>query len=122
VNLASQLAPLLVRTLPVSLPPQIAPNHRVRTVRLIAPAGYRWGELPLGGDENGGSFGRAHLEIAADAKDARAIVVKYFVVFDDSSISVERYGAFREWLERVDRLMRKTARLTREGGAGKGAP
>jgi Transglutaminase-like superfamily len=122
-SLASQLAPLLKRTLPVSLPPQLAPNHRARTVHIVAPAGYRWGELAVGGDENGASFGRAHLEIARDPKDPRAIVVKYLVVFDDSWISVERYPAFREWLQKVDRLMRKTGRLVRESApAAKGAP
>jgi hypothetical protein len=122
-SLASQLAPLLKRTLPVSLPPQLAPNHRARTVRMVAPAGYTWGDLPIGGDESGGAFGRAHLEIARDRADARAIVVKYLVVFDESFITVEQYPAFREWLQRVDRLMRKTARLSHEGPpAGKVAP
>jgi transglutaminase-like putative cysteine protease len=113
-SLASQLAPLLGRTLPVSLPPQLAPNHRARTVRIVAPPGFRWTELPIGGDESAGSFGRAHLEIERDKKDARAIVVRYLVVFDDSLIPVEKYPAFREWLQRVDRLMRKTARLSRD--------
>jgi hypothetical protein len=80
----------------------------------VAPPGFRWTELPIGGDESAGSFGRAHLEIARDKKDARAIVVRYLVVFDDSLIPVEKYPAFREWLQRVDRLMRKTARLSRD--------
>jgi transglutaminase-like putative cysteine protease len=113
-SLASQLAPLLKRTLPVSLPPQLAPNHRARVVRIVAPPGFRWTELPAGGDENGGPFGRAHLDIARDSHDARVIVVRYLVVFDESLIPVERYPAFREWLQRVDRLMRRTGRLSRD--------
>jgi hypothetical protein len=120
-SLASQLAPLLERTLPVVLPPQLAPSHRDRTVRIVAPAGYRWADLPEGGDENGGPFGRAHLDITRDKKDPRVIVVRYLVVFDESFIPVEKYPAFRDWLQRVDRLMRKTGRATPEGGPVKGA-
>jgi transglutaminase-like putative cysteine protease/tetratricopeptide (TPR) repeat protein len=119
---ASRLAPLLERTLPVSLPPQLAPTHTTRTTRIIAPAGFHFGELPVGGDENGGSFGRAHLDIARDPKDPRSIVVKHVVVFDQSLIPVERYTAFREWLQRVDRLMRKTARLLPNAAPSKGSP
>jgi hypothetical protein len=115
-SLASQLAPLLERTLPVVLPPQLAPNHRSRTVRIVLPPGYRWADLPEGGDENGGGFGRAHLDIARDTKDPRAILVHYLVVFDESRIPVDRYPAFREWLQKVDRLMRKTGRAAPEGG------
>jgi hypothetical protein len=111
-SLASQLAPLLTRTLPVSLPPQLAPSRRERTERILAPPGFQWGDLPSGGDENGGPFGRAHLEIARDKSDPRAILVKRLVVFDESLIPVDKYGAFRTWLQRVDGLMRKTARLS----------
>jgi hypothetical protein len=111
-SLASQLAPLLTRTLPVSLPPQLAPSRRARTERFLAPPGFQWNLLPSGGDEDGGPFGRAHLEIARDPGDARAIVVKRIVVFDQSLIPVDRYGAFRAWLQRVDGLMRRTARLS----------
>jgi len=105
----------------VVLPPQLAPSHRDRTVRIVAPAGYRWADLPEGGDENGGPFGRAHLDITRDKKDPRVIVVRYLVVFDESFIPVEKYPAFRDWLQRVDRLMRKTGRATPEGGPVKGA-
>jgi hypothetical protein len=116
---AARLAPLLERTLPVSLPPQMAPSHASRTTRLVAPPGFHWSPLPPGGDENGGPFGRAHLEISKDPRDARAVVVKNLVVFDQSLIPVEKYRAFREWLEKVDRLMRKTARLSPDAA---GAP
>ncbi len=112
-SLASQLAPLLTRSLPVSLPAQLAPSRRARSERLLAPPGFRWSELPAGGDENGGPFGRAHLEIARDKSDARAIVVKRVVVFDQSLIPVEKYAAFRAWLQKVDGLMHKTVRLSR---------
>jgi hypothetical protein len=110
-TLASQIAPLVTRTLPVSLPPHFAPSHETRTIRVIAPAGFHWGEMPPGGDENGGDFGRAHLEIARDPKDARAVVITRTVVFNMDLIPVDKYGAWRAWVQRVDALMHKGVRL-----------
>ncbi len=66
---ASQLAPLVKRTLPVWLPPYVAPRREARTIRLVAPKGWAFEGLPPGGDENGGAFGHAHLEIARDPRD-----------------------------------------------------
>jgi transglutaminase-like putative cysteine protease len=111
-SLASQLAPLLTRTLAVSLPPQLAPSRRARSERILAPTGFHWTDVPTGGDENGGPFGRAHLEIARDKNDPRALLVKRVIVFDQSLIPVDKYGAFRVWLQKVDGLMHKTARLS----------
>ena len=110
-TLASQLAPLVKRTQPVSLPPNFAPSHNTRTIRVIAPQGFHFGDLPPGGDENGGEFGRAHLEFARDAKDPRAVIIKRSVVFDQSLIPVEKYAAWRAWVQRVDALMHKGVRL-----------
>ena len=82
-----------------------------RTIRVIAPQGFHFGDLPPGGDENGGEFGRAHLEFARDAKDPRAVIIKRSVVFDQSVIPVEKYAAWRAWVQRVDGLMHKGVRL-----------
>lgn len=41
-TLASELAPLVRRTLPVSLPTYLAPMHERRTIRIVAPRGFRW--------------------------------------------------------------------------------
>ena len=114
MTLASQIAPLVTRTLPVQLPPYFAPSHEVRTIRIVAPPGWKWGELPPGGDENGGDFGRAHLEIVRDPRDSRAVVVTRSVIFDQDRIPVERYPAWRGWVQRVDALMHKTVRLVKE--------
>ena len=103
----SALAPLVERTLPVLLPPHLAPSHQTRTTRIIAPAGYEWGELPPGGDANGGEFGRAHIELVADPKDPRALVVKRSVVFDQHLIPVEKYASWRAFILQVDALMHK---------------
>ncbi|HVJ89160.1 MAG TPA: transglutaminase-like domain-containing protein [Labilithrix sp.] len=107
----SQLAPLPTRTLPVQLPSYFAPSHQNRTVRAIAPSGMAWGELPPGGDANGGEFGKAHLEIARDPKDPRVIVIKRSVVFNQHLIPVDKYPAWRSWIQQVDSLMHKEVRL-----------
>jgi len=108
---ASQIAPLVKRTLPVWLPSNMAPRKESRTIRVVAPKGWRFEPLPPGGDENGGPFGRAHLEIAPDPRDPQALVVKRTMVFDQSAISVEEYPRWRAWVQRVDSLMHKAVRL-----------
>ncbi len=115
-TLASQLAPLVRRTLPVSLPPFLAPNHESRTIRIVAPKGFAWGELPPGGDVAGAEFGRAHLELAKDARDPKVLVVKRTFVLDLSIIPVEKYTAWRQWLQRVDALLHRGVRLVPDGG------
>ncbi len=116
MSLASQIAPLVTRTLPVQLPPYFAPSHETRTIRIVAPAGWSWGDFPAGGDENGGDFGHAHLEIARDPRDARTVVVTRSVSFDLDRIPVARYGAWRAWVQKVDALMHKVVRLAKEQG------
>jgi hypothetical protein len=115
--LASQLAPLVKRTLPVWLPPNAAPRREAHTIRVIAPKGWVFEALPQGGEEPGGPFGRARLEVGRDPQNPRAIVVKRSVVLDQSVISVDEYPRWRAWVQRVDALMHKSARLVRERGA-----
>jgi hypothetical protein len=114
-TMASQIAPLIKRTLPVWLPPSMAPRREARTLRIIAPRGWRFEPLPPGGDENGGEFGRAHLEIFRDPHDPQAVVVKRAMVFDQSAISVDEYPRWRGWVQRVDALMHKVVRLEPTG-------
>jgi hypothetical protein len=115
----SVLAPLVERTLPVQLPPHLAPSHQNRTTRIIAPAGFAWGPLPPGGDANGGTYGRAHIEITKDPKDARALVIKRSVVFDLHLIPVEKYATWRAFITQVDALMHKEVRLVPATGGEK---
>jgi hypothetical protein len=93
------------------LPPTFAPNHQRRTIRFTAPPGFAWAPLPSGGEENGGDFGLAHLEIATDPHDAKTLVVTRTLVFDQDVIPAAKYPAWRAWLQRVDRLMHKQVRL-----------
>jgi hypothetical protein len=114
-GLTSKLASLVTRTLPVSLPPQLAPSHQDRTTRITAPPGYVWANVPQGGDENGGEFGGAHMDLAKDPHDARTLIVRRVVIFDQHLIPAAKYPAWRAWLQRVDRLMHKDVRLVRAG-------
>jgi hypothetical protein len=118
-SMTSQLAPLVNRTLPVSLPPQLAPSHQTRTIKVIAPPGFSWGPLPTKGDVAGGDFGSAHLEVSRDARDPRAIVISRSVVLNQSEISVDKYPAWRSFLQQIDALMHKGVRLV-PAGADKG--
>jgi hypothetical protein len=116
-TLASQLAPLVKRTLPVWLPPHVAPRKESRTIRVVAPKGWTFEPPPRGGDENGGTFGRAHIEIARDPRDKQTMSVQLTVVFDQSRIPVEDYPRWRAWVQRVDALMHKSLRLVPAGAA-----
>jgi hypothetical protein len=115
-TLAAELAPLVKRTLPVWLPPNVAPRREVHTIRVVAPKGWSFEPLPEGGDEPGGSFGRARLELTRDPSNPRAILAKRTMIVDQSVIPVEEYPRWRSWLQRVDALMHKSVRLAPEGG------
>lgn len=117
-TLTSQLAPLVKRTLPVVLPARLAPGHQTVTVTIQAPQGYSFADLPPGGDENGGPFGRAHLEFSRPAGRKDTVVVKRSVVFDMSTIPVADYAKWRAWLQRVDGMMHRMVRLVPEQKKG----
>jgi hypothetical protein len=110
-TLTSHLAPLVKRTLPVVLSPNTAPSHQTRVIRIAPPAGYRAAELAADGEEQGGEFGYARLEMRKDETNPRGVVVKRKVVFDMSTIPVEKYDAWRAWLQRVDTLLHRSVRF-----------
>lgn len=109
ITFASQLAPLPQRTLPVVLPAFLAPRRDIRTLTIVPPAGYAFAELPPGGVANGGEFGKAMIEFAPG--EAGAVVVKRTVIFDLSTIPVDKYQKWRTWLQRVDAIMHRAVRL-----------
>ncbi|MGA3123322.1 MAG: transglutaminase family protein [Polyangiaceae bacterium] len=118
-TIASQLAPLVNRTLPVWLPPSVAPRSEARTIRVIAPKNWTFAALPAGGDENGGPFGRAHLDVTRDPRQPNAILIHRTVVFDQSAIAVEQYPPWRQWIQRVDALMHRSVRLVAATGGAR---
>jgi len=111
-TMTSQLAPLVKRTLPVVLPPNTAPSHQTRVIRVLPPAGYKAFELAKGGEENGGEFGYAKVDIKNDPENPRGVLVKRTVVFDMSTIPVDKYDAWRAWLQRVDALLHRSVRFS----------
>ncbi len=113
----SALAPLLNRTLPVSLPPGLAPSHQTRTLRITAPAGYQFGELPPGGSVEGGEFGKASLEVTRDPKDPKTVIVKRSVSFDMHLVPIDKYTPWRAFLQKIDGLMHRSVRAVEVGGA-----
>ncbi|WP_437598831.1 transglutaminase-like domain-containing protein [Sorangium sp. So ce590] len=119
-TMTSQLAPLVKRTLPVVLPPSIAPRHHNRTITIVAPAGYAFAELPPGGDEDGGEFGRATISFTK-VPGKNAVVVKERVIIDRSTLPVAQYAAWRSWLQRVDGLLHRMVRLVPVAPAAKQA-
>ncbi len=111
-TLSSQLAPLLKRTLPLELPPYLAPSHQDKTLSISAPPGYKVGSLPDGGIVDGGDLGRASLTVTPDGKGK--VSVKRSVVFGVHRIPTDRYPAFRKFVTDVDALMHKTVRFVPE--------
>lgn len=110
-TLTSQLAALPKRTLPVQLPPNLAPSRQTRVVRLVAPEGMKVGDLPAGGTEDGGEFGKATLTVEIDKTDPDTVVMTRDLTFDLERIPVEKYEAWRTWLSRVDSLMHRAVRF-----------
>jgi hypothetical protein len=109
-TMTSQLAPLTRRTLPVVLPSNLAPSRTERRVLILAPEGMRVGALPSGGVAAGGDFGSAKLDIEVQ-QDGRAVLLTRSVVFDQDTIPVDRYEAWRAWLTQVDALMQRSVRF-----------
>jgi hypothetical protein len=110
-TMTSHYAPLVKRTLPVVLPPNTAPSHQTRVIRITAPPGYRAAEFAADGEEQGGEFGYARVEMRKDETNPRGVVVKRKVVFDLSTIPVDKYDAWRAWLQRVDTLLHRSVRF-----------
>ncbi len=120
-TLTSQLAPLVKRTLPVVLPPGLAPGHQTRTITIVPPPGFAFAELPPSGEVAGGEFGKARLDFKRDARK-NAVVVTRSVIFDLATIPVDKYAKWRDWLQRVDGLMHRTVRLVPDGKAPPPSP
>lgn len=111
-------ASLSTRTLPVVLPPYLAPGHQRRSLTINLPAGFAWKSLPPGGEAKGGAFGTAKVNFKP-GRGPRSITIETEVIFDKSTIPVSDYPAFRKWLESVDALIRQSARFVEEPAANK---
>jgi len=110
VSMSGKFASMPVRTLPLVLPPEVAPRHGVWRIRIEPPGGFVPDELAPGGRADGGPFGRAELAIE---RVENGVMVVRSVVLDQSVIPVESYGPWRAWLQRVDALMQRAVRFVR---------
>lgn len=116
--LTARLAPLPSRQLPVMLPPMVAPRHHHLRVRLEAPAGFRFAELPPDSEADGQRFGLAKQSFVRapgrGPKGGQLVVLSRQVAIDQSRISVAEYSEWRRWLQRIDRMLQHGVRLTRQ--------
>ncbi len=110
-TLTATYAALPRRVHPVVLPPHLAPSHSRHVVHLLAPDGMVPGDLPAGGDADGGAFGRAKLEVTLDPTNPRRVALTRTVTFDADVIPPEKYGEFRAWLSSVDTLLHRSIRF-----------
>ena len=110
--IAAVIAPLTVRTLPVELPPGLAPHHRKMTIEVVAPDGYAFASLPPDAEEDGGAFGKAKLTFKLSV-DKRKVTIRRDVTLAQSRIEVADYQRWRRWLQKVDALMHRGLRLVR---------
>jgi len=113
-TLTSKFAPLVKRTLPVVLPPSVAPGHHTAEIEIIAPKGFVFADLPPSGNEEAGEFGHAELEFRKVSADR--VQVTRSMTFDMSTISVAKYAQWRSWLQRVDGMLHRVVRLVPEKG------
>ncbi len=110
--ITSALAPLVKRTLPVELPPSVAPTQRRTIIKIVAPSSHRFVGLPANGVADGGAFGKATL-VFERAPDKRSVTVRREVTLTQWRISVAAYPAWRRWLQKIDGLLQRTVRLTK---------
>jgi hypothetical protein len=113
-GMASQLAALPKRTLPLMLPMQLAPSKQVTTIRLVAPSGYKPSVLPLDASETAGTFGSYQLKFALDPKQPTTVIIHRTMEINQQVIPVRDYPAWRAWLTRMDSQFRKYVRLIPE--------
>ena len=113
INFTSQLAPLVIRSLPVRLPPSLAPTHHIMVIELVAPDSHRFATPPPDADHDGGKFGKAALSYKLSGTK-RKLTIKRHVAFHAAHIAVADYPAWRHWLRGIDRIMHRSVRLTKK--------
>ena len=115
----SALAPLVTRTMPVSLPPDLAPSHQTRTMCITRRRATSTPSSRRAARWTGGEFGKASLEVTRDPKRPVARSSSEASSFDLHLIPVEKYPAWRAFLQQIDALMHKEVRLVPAAGGEK---
>lgn len=113
--LTAELAPLVRRTLPVVLPPSLAPRHQRLELRIEAPPSHTFAELPPDAVEDGKGFGRAKVSFVREPGrgpgGGEVVTMRREIAFEASRIEVAQYPEWRLWLQRIDRLLQRGVRL-----------
>jgi hypothetical protein len=113
--LTAELAPLPRRSLPVVLPPSIAPRRHLLEVRIEAPKTLVFAELPPDGVEDGGPFGKATVSFVRSpergAAGGEVVLLRREIAIEQTRIEVAEYEAWRRWLQRIDRVAQRGVRL-----------
>jgi hypothetical protein len=109
-TLASKYAALPKRTLPVVLPPHVAPSTETHVVTVDAPAGFRLASPAYEESVSGGAFGNVHVKVAR-ISDTRASIERT-ITFEANEIPVKDYEAFRAWLVKADSALRRGLRFS----------
>jgi hypothetical protein len=112
-SMTSKYAAFPKRTLPVILPPNVAPSTSTHVVTVDAPPGYQLETQAFDLTESGGVFGSVRVTLRRESK-TRAVIERT-VTFDESEVAVKDYEAFRTWLIKADALMLRGIRFS--GGA-----
>ncbi|MBI4701215.1 MAG: transglutaminase domain-containing protein, partial [Deltaproteobacteria bacterium] len=115
--LVAELAPLVGRTLPVVLPPALAPQHQDLQLRLEAPKTHDFAAAPPDSVEDGGAFGAAELSFVL-SRQRDVLTVSRRLSLQQSRIEVAEYTRWRAWLQRIDRLTQRSIRLVPRAAAG----
>jgi transglutaminase-like putative cysteine protease len=108
--LTAQLAPLPERTLPVELPPHVAPQARRMTIEIVAPPTHLFAEPPPDGEAVEPGLGRAVVKLSISA-DRRRATMEREVALEAWRIPLADYPRWRRWLQRVDGLLLRSLRL-----------
>ena len=79
-------------------------------VEVLAPPSHTFAVLAPDGEADGGSFGKATLQLKR-SPDGRKVTMTRNVDLAQSHIEVGEYGAWRRWLQQVDGLLQRSVRL-----------
>ncbi|MBW2529427.1 MAG: hypothetical protein JRI23_34945, partial [Deltaproteobacteria bacterium] len=113
--LTARLAPQPTRSLPVVLPPQVAPRHNDLTVRLEAPRTHRFAALPPDRVVDGGELGKARQSFALaptrGSGGGEVLVLTRQIALEKWAIDPPDYARWRAFLQQIDRLLQHGVRL-----------
>ncbi len=104
------LAPLAKRTLPVELPPGIAPWHRRMHIDVVAPEGMHFAPPPPDVAVGAGDYGATTVTLTV-AENGRRATIERSIALKRARVPVADYPAWRRFLQQTDAALRRSLRL-----------